>query len=620
MENSVQELEQKIKKYADAYYKGEELISDEEYDALLVKLRKENPDSEFLKGEVLGDDLKGISKKYKLPITMGSLGKCNTDEQMITWWEKHPHDDIVAEAKIDGNSQCLCYKNGKLVQTLSRGNAIYGEDTTNNISKVQGVQKELIDDFTGYIRGEVVMYRSTFEKFFRNSGKKNPRNAAAGIVGRLDGEGSDKLNFIAYDVFDSEGKVDRTEIKKLSFLEDNGFMVPEFIINPTFEEIIKWKNSIKNNDETPCDGVVIKQNRTDKNDLQRLTPQNNIAFKPNLQTSITKVKDITWQLKGSLMSPLVHVEPVELEGTTVSKASVANVNVMKNMGIYIGAQVSISKHGMIIPHIDSVLDPKKDAFEIPSICPVCKSKLILNDSGFPECVNEDCPRKIAHKYGRLFGMLGIKNAGPAFLSELEAEEIDFAEFFKIIEKGDSGALNKYAGGINGEKVLIQMKKACKEPITPAKFLSLFDYRGLGEKQFAKLGNKTLKEILAMKDSELRDVKGIGAEIASAIIDFFDKNMDEILEIGKYFKIEAQAEEENSGDKPTVCFTGACPGYTRKELAELARSKYNVLDSVTRDLELLVCADPDSGSGKLKKAAQNGTKVISYDDFLNELGL
>lgn len=614
------ELEKKIKAYADAYYSGEELISDAEYDALLKQLRKENPDSEFLKGEILGDELKGISKKYKLPITMGSLSKCNTDEEMIEWWNKHPHDDLVAELKIDGNSQCLIYKSGKLVQTLSRGNGVYGEDTTAKLKLVQGVVHEMQYPFTGEIRGEVVMYRSTFDKHFKDTGKKNPRNAAAGIIGRLDGSDCDKLSFIAYDVFDSENRVDVTEIKKLKFLEENDFTVPEFKLRPTFEELLDWKNSIRNDSELPCDGIVIKQNQVNKSDLARLTPQNNVAFKPNLQVAITTAKEIKWQMRGSLMSPLVYVEPVELEGTTVTKASVANVNVMKKMGIYVGAKVAISKHGMIIPHIDNVLDPKPDAFDIPTICPTCGSTLVLNSSGFPECKNEDCSRKLAHKYGRMFAVLGIKNAGPAFIEALEEEGVTYSEFFKMVESGNADVLNKYAGGINGEKVLAQMKTACKSPITPAKYLAIFDYHGLGEKQFDKLGTRSLKEILKLSATELREIKGIGGETANAIIDFFDKDMSEILEISKYFVIEAKEIPADTGDKPTVCFTGACPGYTRSELAELAAAKYTVLGAVTKDLQMLVCADPNSGSSKLRKAAQNGTKVISYDEFLSDLGV
>lgn len=617
------DLEQRVKDYADAYYRGEEIISDAEYDALVKQLRKEHPESDFFKGEILGDDLKGVSKKYKLPITMNSLAKCNTEEEMLDWWNKHPHTNILAELKIDGNSQCLCYKNGQFVQSLSRGNGVYGEDSTANVSRVQGVIKSLPvkHDFTGEIRGEVNMTRSIFDKYFKDSGKKNPRNMAAGIMGRLDGSDCDKLQFIAYDVFDANNTVDTTEIRKLKFLEENGFTIPEFKINPSFEEILEWKNSLTNKSEIPCDGIVIKQNVTDKADLMKLVPVNNVAFKPNLEKACTKVKQIAWSMRGTRLSPVIWIEPVELEGTTVVKASVSNINKMKRLGIYEGAEVIVSKHGMIIPQIDLVVNPKPDAFEVPKVCPVCGEPLTITDTGtFPECTNPNCARKIAHKYLRMFGILGILGTGRAFVAELEEQGIGYPAFFEMLDKGPSDVLNEYAGGINGEKIFVQMNNARKQPITPAKFLALFDYDGLAEKQFQKLGNLELKDILKLSEADLKGMKGIGDETAAAMIDFFNKDMEEILIVSKYFDIKVMEVSAEDSDKPTVCFTGACPGYSRKELAELARGKYTVMDGVNKDLNILVCADPNSGSGKLKKAESLGIKLMSYDDFLATLNL
>lgn len=615
------DLEKKIKYYADEYYKGNEIISDDQYDALLKQLRAENPDSEFLKGEVLGDNLKGVSKKYKLPITMGSLAKCNTEEEMEDWWAKHPHEDVLAELKIDGNGQCARYKDGQFYMSISRGNAIEGEDTTDHMRLIKGVVPTMAIDknFKGEIRGEIVMARSTFNQYFKDSGKKNPRNLAAGLMGRNDTADCDKLLFIAYDVFDSENKVDTTEIGKLNFLEKNGFTIPEFKINPTFEELLAWKNSIDSSMEIPCDGIVIKQNKVDKADLMRTVPVNNVAFKPNLQTAVTPVTNIRWQMRGSLMSPVVEVEPVELEGTTVRKASVANINKMKKLGIYVGAKVMLSKHGMIIPQVDAVVDPKPDAFEIPTICPACGETLTLRDTGtFPECTNPNCSRKMAHKYARLFGTLGVKGAGGAFISNLEDSGLTYKEFFEMLKTGPSDILNDFAGGVNGEKVFIQMNAALEKPITPATYLSLFDYLGLSEGQFNKLGRKPLKDILKMTREDLVAIPGIGSEIADNMVDFFNKNLEEILEISKYFNIQVAEAVDTS--KPTICFTGTCPGYSRAELTDLCRDKYTVLGGVTKDLQILACADPNSGSGKLKAAAKNGTKVISYEELLSSLNL
>lgn len=349
------DLETKIKALADAYYQGDEQISDEEYDALIDQLRRQNPKSVLLPENqgIAGSDLKGIDKKYKLDITMGTLAKCNTDEQFKEWWSKHPHDDIVCELKIDGNGQMLHYENGKFIYARSRGDSEYGLDTTKIFDYVD-IPKSISITFTGSIRGELVLKRSVWKEHF--PGTKNPRNAAAGLTGRLDSKDAKYLTFIAYDVFDNNDNVDQTEENKLAFLYANNFNIPESKLNPTFDEIKAWKDRIDTNTaEIPCDGIVIKQNKTDKDDLMRHTPKNNVAYKPNLQIAVTKVIDVEWSLSGRYLSPVAIVEPVELEGTTVQRASVSNINKMLELGIEIGSMVEIKKSGLIIPQIVKVV-------------------------------------------------------------------------------------------------------------------------------------------------------------------------------------------------------------------------------------------------------------------------
>lgn len=366
-------LEQKIKSYADAYYQGDEQISDAEYDALIGQLRRESPKSGLLPENqgVAGSDLKGISKKYKLPVTMGTLAKCNTDEEFEEWWSKHSHNDIVVTSKIDGCGVLLEYEDGELVRAYSRGDSVYAEDRTAQINAVLGRKNapengNVAKGFYGWIRGEVVLKRSLFNKYFKEKGYKNPRNMVAGLLGRenLSDEDLSELgacSFIAYDVFTSPKNklgysVADTEVHKLMFLQSYRLEVPKMVINPDFGAIKDWKDSIDtSNDEIPCDGVVIKQNKVDIDDLMRKTPLNNVAYKPNLDIAVTKVVDIEWSLSGRLLSPVAVVEPVELCGTTVSRASLANINKMEELGIEIGSTVEITKKGEIIPKILKVI-------------------------------------------------------------------------------------------------------------------------------------------------------------------------------------------------------------------------------------------------------------------------
>lgn len=362
-------LEQRIKSYADAYYQGNEQISDAEYDALIEQLRRETPKSELLPENqgIAGSDLKGVSKKYKLPVTMGTLAKCNTDEEFKEWWSKHSHDDIVVESKIDGCGVLLEYEDGKLVRAYSRGDSVYAEDRTAQMDAVLGkTNSNVSKGFYGWIRGEVVLKRSLFNKHFKEKGYKNPRNMVSGLLGResLSDEDLKELgacSFIAYDVFTSPRNktgypVNDTELHKLMFLQSNKLEVPEVSVNPDFSTIKSWKDSIDtSNDEIPCDGIVIKQNKVDIDDLMRKTPLNNVAYKPNLDIAVTKVVSIEWSLSGRYLSPVAIVEPVELCGTTVSRASLANINKMEELGIEIGSTVEIVKRGEIIPKIMKVV-------------------------------------------------------------------------------------------------------------------------------------------------------------------------------------------------------------------------------------------------------------------------
>lgn len=344
-------LELAIQMAANAYYKdGSSQYTDEEFDEMMEELRETQPDSELLKNGVQ-EELKGVSKKYKLEHTMGTLAKCMDEDSFRKMWNTHCREkDVVIEKKIDGAGVLLHYENGKLIQALSRGDTEYGEDLTENISKIQGEHPVVlnIEGFTGYIRGEFFMLRSVFNEHFKDS-SKNPRNMAAGIIKRKDGSDCDKLSFIAYDLWD--GIHDKTEIEKLDFLKEAGFKTPMWWASPSVEDVIELRNILKTDDEIPYDGLVIKQNIVNNEDLQRRTPMHNFAFKPSPSIRITKVKDIIWQLAGSYFAPVAIIEPVELCGATVERASLANVNIMIKLDIRIGDTIKIIRSGEIIPVI-----------------------------------------------------------------------------------------------------------------------------------------------------------------------------------------------------------------------------------------------------------------------------
>lgn len=612
------ELETKIKNFADAYYQGRELISDSEYDALIERLKKENPESSLL-NDVVGTDIKGINKKYKLPVTMGTLEKCMTVESFKEWYSKHPHNDLVAEEKIDGNGILLHYKNSKLYEAFSRGDSEYGENITKNVMLFKDIPLVLNDSFTGYIRGEAIMFNDIFVSEYSKN-MKNPRNAVAGIIKRLDGEGCDDVNFIAYDVF---GGFDKTEADKISFLSNNGFDVPKTELNPSYDKILELRDNIKNEKKYNIDGIVIKQNKVDKNDLMRKTPLNNVAVKPEMTIAVTTVNNIRWQLAGSVFSPVADVDPVELCGTTVVKASLANVNIMKKLNIGIGDEVEITKRGEIIPRIEKVIKHVGNSnWNIPTVCPVCGGEVKINPSGLPECINPDCQRKSNHKFARMFKVFGVKGAGDAFLKNVEESGIDFKEFFDMCLSGKEDILNKFAGGVNGQKIKTQMMNVLSSPVSIEQFLAIFDVKLFDEKKLALVGNYSIDQLLNISKNELLEIKGFADITADAFINFMKDYKNEIKELEKYFTFKAKKiilnkEEKNMGklNGLSFCFTGKAV-MPRKDLQKIVVDNGGEnKDSVIKGLSYLVTDDTDSGSSKNVKAAKLGIPTITSIRFL-----
>lgn len=601
---------EELKRYSDAYYSGNQLISDAEYDALLKEYEKENG---VIENKILGSDLKGISKKYKLPITMGTFEKVHTEQEFKKWWSKYS-GDVVAELKVDGCSACLVYENGKLTKVLSRGDGFLGEEI-NNVFKANNVVKE-IPNFSGYIRGEVVIKQTTFDSFFSKE-YANPRNTAAGLVKRLDGTDCEKLSFIAYEVFDNNNVVDKTEDSKISFLNSVGFETPLFWKNPNFDEIVSLRNNLKQLKEKAdyaCDGIVIKQNSVDKEDLMLHTPKKNVAFKPEAEIEITTVLDIEWNLQGSVYSPVAILEPVELDGTTVSRATLHNLNVMKELGIEIGCKVEIIKSGMIIPKILKVVEHSGKGFVYPTTCEACGEQLVVNSSGFPECINQNCQRKISHRFSKMFDILGIKGTGDAFISYMEEHGITVSDFFEIIARKDEETLNRFAGNINGGKILKQMINVLSKPISTAKFLALFDYKGFDEKKLKLIG-KPLDEMYNLTFDDLIKIDGFAEKTANLFLSFMHDCKEEIEDIKHYFIIGDAVVSSGKLNGLSFCFTGAACK-PRKELQMLVEENGGIVkNGVAKGLNYLVSDDKNSGSSKMVKAKSLGITLISSEEFL-----
>lgn len=343
-----------IKKAQEAYYNSAPIMTDAEFDALWDTAKKEYPDSDIFK--TVGEDHADGFAKAKHFIPMGSQNKANTFEDMQKFF-KSVMSQVVAEYKCDGISVELVYKDGKFVQAITRGDGEYGDDITINAAKMKGVPATIKGNWTGSVRGEILLLKNDKEKYFPEA--KNCRNMASGISKRLDGSDSDKLTVICYDAR-SANKQFKTEFDVLAFLKEN-FIVVNASNNVKWdaETAMKYMEDTFNNlDAIPfdIDGIVFKQMIIDYDDQNtNVRPCTNIALKPYNQEKTTKLIDIEWIMNNGTMTPIAIFEPVNINGATISRANLSNISQMIEMGIEIGKTIIVTRRNMVIPHVERVV-------------------------------------------------------------------------------------------------------------------------------------------------------------------------------------------------------------------------------------------------------------------------
>ena len=348
-------LENEIKTNQELYYNGTPKISDAEFDALVDELAVLDPNNALLTTLVGADTAVGF-KLVKHNIVMGSQNKANTEPEMNGWLSTIDNSFVLGSYKMDGASLCMTYVNGKLTRAATRGDGKTGYDITENVKKMNFVPMRLNDNFTGDVRGEVLLSRENKNKFYPEM--KNCRNTATGIMKHLDGAGCEHLDVVCYDAqYLDHSEHFGTQKTLIEFLERNGFKVAPYKMfkNLTAKECMEYLNDVfaKFDDlEYDIDGIVWKQNAIDMNDMRtNVRPKTNIALKPAKILKETTLIDIVWQVRNGNLTPVGIVEPVDLQGATVKKANLCNISCLEQMGIEIGHKVIICRCGMIIPKI-----------------------------------------------------------------------------------------------------------------------------------------------------------------------------------------------------------------------------------------------------------------------------
>ena len=636
-DNRIKELEALITRYQKSYYNGEGEISDSEFDALWDELKGLSPSSSVLKR--VGADSGNFPKAHHV-MPMGSQEKASNPEEFLSWAKKHDYSDYLVEYKLDGASLELQYVHGTLSQAVTRGDGSIGDVITENSIKMNGVLKNIRDkegnliDFTGGIRGEVIMTHEVHKMYYAD--KANCRNAANGLMKRKDGKGSENLMLITYDIWATEGEQPyRDEEDKLNYLKNCGFNVVPLNICHSAEDVIQYRSKvmeIRKSLSYDIDGLVIKERAVNHADAMRDRPERQIAFKFSLEEAVSTLQSVEWNESGSTYTPIAVFDPVELNGTTVQRASLVNPNTIKALGIKIGSHIVVVKRGEIIPKIESVV--KEDAsltlsdIEQPKKCSVCGSPLIDEGTRL-YCPNKKCSKRILHQIQKWVSVVDIRDFGTTLISSLFKDGVinSITDIYRLTEDSltpyflSQESRNKEKQSLGAKKVFSSIQS--HRSISLSKFIAGFDIDGIGETVVDKLiqsGYNELQKLLSAKEEEIANVYGFADIMARTLVCGLSENREEMESLLQSGTITLHPEASTGGlSGKSFCFTGELYTMKRADAQKLVKEKGGtVKTSVVKGLSYLVTNDTSSGSSKNKKAAELKIPVINEDEFFKLL--
>lgn len=626
------ELEKLIRRHQMLYYNGSSELSDEEFDLLWDELRLLEPLNPLF--HEVPKDANPIFKKEWHIMPMGSQEKVTNNEDFLEWASKQKIKQFLVEYKMDGASLELQYRAGNFVRAVTRGDGKKGDDITENALKMKGLLKTLNDkcldsdkiSFSGAIRGEVIMPKEVHSIKYKD--KANCRNAANGIMKRKGGEGCEDLEIICYDVWqedEKEGKPFYTnEIEKIEWLKKMGFFTVESRICNYAQDVISYREEVtkkRGRLAFDIDGLVVKNVDLDIEDLKRARPEKQVAFKFDLECAISTIRDVEWSESGATYTPIAIIDAVNLAGTKVRRASLANPNIISSLNLKIGSKVLVSKRGEIIPKIENLIENTCEnlPIEIPTFCISCGSELV-NEGTRLYCPNLACKKKHFHRIKKWLDILEIKDIGDVLLTHLfNKEKVKKIKDLYDLTVEDIESIERM-GKLSSQKVYASIHE--KKTLRMSEFIAGFDIEDIGLKMAEKMeeaGINSPEKLFLLDSNVLINIEGFGEKMASSFIASLERlksEMQELLESG-YIYIDDSYRRQKSLENLSFCFTGELDSMSRKEAEKLVKDAGGkVMSAVSKNLSYLVTNTPFSDSAKNKKAKALGIKIISESNFLS----
>lgn len=656
VKNKIKKLREELRYHQHKYHVLDNPeISDAEYDEMMNELKNleeeypefKSPDSptQRVGGEVL-DEFEKVEHKSE----MLSLGNAFKDQELRDFADRiykkaniqKDDVDFIVEHKIDGLSAILSYENGIFSLGATRGNGRIGEDVTKNLKTIGSIPLKLKEEVDLEIRGEVFIKKEDFEKLNErrlDEGKEafaNPRNAAAGSIRQLDPSiaASRPLSFLPYTLISYEKLGISSHLKALNYIKKLGFKNNWYKKAKDIDEVIEICNEwIDKRDKIDheIDGMVVKVNNfslREKLGSTSKSPRWAIAFKFPAQKKTTTVKDIRISVgRTGALTPTAILEPVEVDGSTVSRATLHNEDELKRKDVRIGDKVLIQKAGDIIPEVIKVIKDKRDGsekeFEMPEKCPVCGSKAVREEGkAVLRCTNIACPAQrresILHFVSR--DAMNIDGIGESLVDQLLGNDLveDYADLY-FLKKEDLLPLERIA-----EKSANNILTAISESKdrTFNRLLYALGIRYVGQRTARLITDKyhSISSLAEAKEEDLININEIGPAIAESIVHFFteehnQKVIEKLRKAGVKLQKEVSTKESDFLTDRRFVFTGGLSDYTRAEASEKVRNAGGrVTSSVSSQTDYVVVGE-NPGS-KLDKAQELGIEILDEEGFNN----
>lgn len=670
----IQYLVETLNRASKAYYaEDREIMSNREYDALYdeLQLLEEETGIVLANSPTVNVGYEAVEElpKEKHETPMLSLGKTKSREELRSWLQGKP---AVLSWKLDGLTVVLTYDGGRLVKAVTRGNGEIGEVITNNARTFKNIPLTIPFEGELVLRGEAVITYSDFKKMNAEipdteAKYKNPRNLCSGSVRQLNNEITARRNvrFYAFDlvsvrraeIVNTEGSINdsreqgesmeqlkyeaiaRSKDAQFVFLQEQGFEVVEHY-TVTEENILETIELFEKKIEAydvPSDGLVLSyEDIAYGRSLGRTAkfPRHSIAFKWADELQETTLKEIEWSAsRTGLINPVAIFEPVELEGTTVSRASVHNISILRGLHLGIGDRITVYKANMIIPQIEKNLTCS-DTVEIPKVCPVCGGATEIrqvNEVQSLYCTNEKCPAKSIKAFTLFVSRDAMNIDG---LSEATLEK--FIDMGLIHEYADLYHMDRHRDVIVnmegfGEKSYANLMESINASRNTTLHRVIY---GLGianiglanAKMLCRYFDYDLAKMQAADVETLSAIEGVGEVIATAFADYMrdEDNLRKIQNLMAELHVEVPVVDEASQNMTGLSFviTGSLNHFeNRNELKDLIEARGGkVTGSVTGKTTALINNDVASTSSKNKKAKELGIPIMAEEDFLREYGI